>query len=69
MLLKCYPRLRPWATPVGLVIVCLALGLGSLSTNVTHLILTQGILYALGGGLAWSKYTTFQYYNSFLIMS
>ena len=53
MLLKCYPRLRPWATPVGLVIVCLALGLGSLSTNVTHLILTQGILYALGGGLGW----------------
>ncbi|KAJ4329998.1 hypothetical protein N0V87_010378, partial [Didymella glomerata] len=54
MLLKCYPRLRPWATPVGLVIMCLALGLGSLSTNVSHLVLTQGIIYALGGGLAWT---------------
>ncbi|KAJ4330627.1 hypothetical protein N0V95_010021 [Ascochyta clinopodiicola] len=52
--LKCYPRLRPWATPVGLVIMCLALGLGSLSTSVTHLILTQGIIYAIGGGLAWT---------------
>lgn len=54
MVLKCYPRLRPWATPVGLVILCLALGLGSLSTSVSHLILTQGIIYAIGGGLAWT---------------
>ncbi|UPX20785.1 uncharacterized protein EKO05_0011005 [Ascochyta rabiei] len=52
--LKCYPRLRPWATPVGLVVMCLALGLGSLSTSVYHLILTQGIMYAIGGGLAWT---------------
>jgi hypothetical protein len=50
--LKYFPKFRRWATPVGLVVVCLALGLGSLSTSVTHLIVTQGILYALGGGLA-----------------
>jgi MFS family permease len=52
--LKYFPGFRKWATPVGLVIVCLALGLGSLSTSVTHLIITQGIMYSLGGGLAWS---------------
>lgn len=39
---------------MGLVIVCLALGLGSLSSNVSHLIVTQGILYSIGGGLAWT---------------
>ncbi|KAH6611902.1 major facilitator superfamily domain-containing protein [Boeremia exigua] len=54
MVLKCYPRLRPWATPVGLVVLCLALGLASLSTSVSHLIVTQGVIYALGGGLAWT---------------
>ncbi|CAA9961803.1 hypothetical protein PTMSG1_05180 [Pyrenophora teres f. maculata] len=54
VVLKYFPRFRRWATPVGLVVVCLALGLGSLSTSVTHLIITQGILYALGGGLAWT---------------
>ncbi|KAH9868876.1 hypothetical protein J1614_007951 [Plenodomus biglobosus] len=52
--LKYFPRFRRWATPVGLVVVCLALGLGSLSTSMIHLIVTQGILYALGGGLAWT---------------
>ncbi|KAL6710941.1 hypothetical protein ACN47E_006816 [Coniothyrium glycines] len=52
--LKYFPRFRRWATPIGLVVVCLALGLGSFSTSVTHLIVTQGILYALGGGLAWT---------------
>jgi MFS family permease len=52
--LKYFPHFRKWATPVGLVIVCLALGLGSFSTSVPHLILTQGIIYAIGGGLAWT---------------
>jgi hypothetical protein len=45
--LKYFPKFRKWATPVGLTIVCLALGLGSLSTSVNHLILTQGILFYL----------------------
>ncbi|KAF1913298.1 major facilitator superfamily domain-containing protein [Ampelomyces quisqualis] len=52
--LKYFPNFRKWATPVGLIIVCLALGLGSFSTSVTHLIATQGIIYAIGGGLAWT---------------
>ncbi|KAJ4360058.1 uncharacterized protein N0V89_000617 [Didymosphaeria variabile] len=54
VLLKLYPRLRIWAAPVGLTIMCLSLGLGSLATNVTHLIMSQGIMYAIGGGLAWT---------------
>jgi MFS family permease len=54
VLLKLYPRLRIWAAPVGLAIMCLSLGLGSFATNVTHLIVSQGIMYAIGGGLAWT---------------
>ncbi|KAF2125172.1 MFS general substrate transporter [Dothidotthia symphoricarpi CBS 119687] len=54
VLLKFFPKFRAWATPVGLVIICLALGLGSFSNNITHLILTQGIVYAIGGSLAWT---------------
>ncbi|KAF2002380.1 MFS general substrate transporter, partial [Amniculicola lignicola CBS 123094] len=53
-LLKYFPKLRAWAAPIGLTIACLALGLGSLSTKVSHLIITQGILYAIGGGFAWA---------------
>jgi MFS family permease len=53
-LLKSFPHLRAWATPVGLVIMCLSLGLGSLSVTVTHLIITQGIMYSMGGALAWT---------------
>jgi MFS family permease len=52
--LKYFPKFRKWATPVGLTIVCLALGIGSFSTNVVHLIITQGIIYSIGGGLAWT---------------
>lgn len=52
--LKYFPTLRIWATPFGLVIVCLALGLGSFSNNVSHLIVTQGIFYAIGGCIAWT---------------
>lgn len=53
-ILKYFPRCRQFATPIGLVIVCLALGLGSFSTSVPHLIITQGIIYSIGGGLAWT---------------
>lgn len=52
--LKYFPGFRKWATPLGLTIVCLSLGLGSLATNVSHLIVTQGIFYALGGAMAWA---------------
>jgi MFS family permease len=51
--LKSFPKLRLWATPVGMVIMCLSLALSSFATSVNHLILTQGVMYAIGGGFAW----------------
>ncbi|KAF2198740.1 putative MFS monocarboxylate transporter [Delitschia confertaspora ATCC 74209] len=53
-LLVLFPRIQPLATLGGLLIMCLALALSSLSTNTTHLIITQGIIYALGGSFAYS---------------
>jgi MFS family permease len=52
-LLKSYPHLRQWATPVGIILMCLSLTLASFAKTVTQLILTQGVLYALGGGFGW----------------
>lgn len=52
-LLKSFPDLRKWATPIGLVTVSLSLGLASFATKTLHLILTQGVMYALGGCFAW----------------
>lgn len=48
-----WPALRRWFTFAGLFIMCLGIGLSSLSTNVTQLILTQGIMYAIGGCVAY----------------
>lgn len=53
-LLRRWPRFQRFATVGGLVIMCLALAVSSFSTKTTHLIITQGILYALGGSLAYS---------------
>ncbi|KAL1628510.1 hypothetical protein SLS56_005855 [Neofusicoccum ribis] len=52
--LQAFPRFKRYATGIGLVIMCLGLGLSSFSRTTTHLILTQGIFYALGGSLAYS---------------
>lgn len=46
-----------WKRPliiIGLVISCLSLGLSSLSMTVPHLIVSQGVCYAIGGGLCYS---------------
>ena len=43
----------------GLIIMCLSLGLSSLSTTVPHLIASQGIFYAIGGALCYSPAITF----------
>ncbi|OCK76027.1 MFS general substrate transporter [Lepidopterella palustris CBS 459.81] len=53
-LLQRFPKTRTPAIGVGLVTMSLALGLSSLSTTVTHLIVSQGILYAIGGGLVYA---------------
>ncbi|MBE3045117.1 MFS transporter [Candidatus Bathyarchaeota archaeon] len=51
--LRLYPRQGRYMTLAGLVVMCLSLGLSSLSTTVPHLIATQGVLYALGGSVAY----------------
>ena len=51
--LRLFPRQARWMTLVGLFVMCLAFGLSSLSTTVPHLIATQGVLYGLGGSLAY----------------
>lgn len=52
-LLRIYPRESRFAPAVGLFLVCVALALSSFSRTVTHLIVTQGILYAVGGSVAY----------------
>lgn len=48
------PRLARWVSTIGVVIICLSLALGSFAQNVTHLILTQGIAFGIGGCLAYT---------------
>jgi MFS family permease len=50
---KRWPKLRRPSITVGLFIMCIALAASSFSQTVAHLIITQGILYAVGGGLAY----------------
>jgi MFS family permease len=52
--LQKYPHLRVYSGPVGLAIITLALIGSSFSTEVWHLIVTQGVLYAIGGCLLYS---------------
>jgi len=53
-LLHSWPNLRRPSTVAGLGIMCVALAASSFSTNTTHLILTQGVLYAIGGSVAYA---------------
>lgn len=48
------PRLARWVSTIGVVIMCLSLALSSFSTNVTHLILSQGIGFGVGGCLSYT---------------
>ncbi|KAJ4399162.1 hypothetical protein N0V85_006098, partial [Neurospora sp. IMI 360204] len=49
-----FPRFARWSPIVGLLVMCFALAMSSFSTTVTHLIVTQGILYGVGGSIAYS---------------
>ncbi|PWY73003.1 MFS general substrate transporter [Aspergillus heteromorphus CBS 117.55] len=49
-----WPQYQRRGCGAGVLVMCLALGLSSLSTNVTHLIVTQGVCYAVGGSIAYS---------------
>ncbi|KAH7117704.1 major facilitator superfamily domain-containing protein [Dendryphion nanum] len=64
-LLQRYPQSRRPSIVVGLVIMCLSLGLSSLSQTVPHLIVTQGIFYAIGGSLTYSP--TIQFMDEWFV--
>ncbi|UNI22158.1 hypothetical protein JDV02_008074 [Purpureocillium takamizusanense] len=50
---RLYPRFSRWSPVIGLLIMCLSLAASSFSQNTTHLIVTQGVLYALGGSISY----------------
>jgi MFS family permease len=50
-----FPKPARYSTIVGLLIMCLALALSSFSTTVPHLLLTQGVIYAIGGSIAYAS--------------
>ncbi|KAJ5760221.1 MFS monocarboxylate transporter [Penicillium odoratum] len=48
------PGYARWFSTAGMIIMCLSLALGSFSTNITHLVLSQGIGFGIGGCIAYS---------------
>ncbi|KAI1145348.1 hypothetical protein F4825DRAFT_474238 [Nemania diffusa] len=50
---RLYPHCTRFATPVGLLVASLALSLASLATSTDALIVLQGVLYAIGGAIAY----------------
>ncbi|KAJ6163458.1 hypothetical protein N7497_003437 [Penicillium chrysogenum] len=49
-----WPKYQRFGCGLGVLLMCAALGLSSLATNTNHLIVTQGIFYALGGSIAYA---------------
>lgn len=58
-LLTRYPRMRRFCGPAGLCIAVLALVLSSFATSVWQLILTQGVLCAIGSGMLFAPTTLY----------
>lgn len=54
-----YPTHRRLCSVLGLFTISLALITSSFSTRVWHLILTQGVLYALGGSMLYTPTIVF----------
>lgn len=50
---KKWPHLAAISKWAGLPVIALSLILASFATNVTQMILTQGVLYAIGGSLLY----------------
>ena len=57
--LQWWPKYRRYYAAIGLGIIAIALVLSSFSTRVWHLILTQGVLYAIGGNLLYTPTVLF----------
>ncbi|PGG99221.1 hypothetical protein AJ79_08651 [Helicocarpus griseus UAMH5409] len=54
-----WPLVRRWSPAVGLFLLVVSLVGSSFSTAVSHLIITQGVLYAVGGSLLYSPVIIF----------
>lgn len=52
-LMRLYPKQNRYGPTAGLLIMCIALALSSFSQTVWHLILTQGVLFAVGGSICY----------------
>ncbi|KJZ74354.1 hypothetical protein HIM_06360 [Hirsutella minnesotensis 3608] len=50
---RLYPTFSRWSPVIGLLIMCLSLAASSFSQTPAHLIVTQGVLYALGGSISY----------------
>lgn len=46
-------RWARWTPLLGLITMALSLSLSSFSTTTTHLIVSQGVFYGVGGGIAY----------------
>lgn len=54
-----WPRLRPWFGPIGLLITAIGFMTSSFATKVWQLIVTQGVLSAIGCGLLFTPTTLY----------
>lgn len=52
-LLRLYPRFARYSSALGIVLMCGSLAISSFSQNTTHLIVSQGVFYAIGGSIAY----------------
>lgn len=52
-LLRLYPKQARYSPALGIVLMCASLALSSFSQTTAHLIVTQGIFYAIGGSIAY----------------
>ncbi|KAL7963098.1 major facilitator superfamily domain-containing protein [Trichoderma compactum] len=52
-LMRLYPKQNRYGPLAGLLIMCAALALSSFAQTVWHLILTQGVLFAIGGSISY----------------
>lgn len=50
---RMFPRWARYSPLIGLFIVCAALFVSAYATNVTELIITQGVFYGVGGAIAY----------------
>jgi MFS family permease len=54
-----WPESRRPCTYIGIILICAALAAASFATEVWHLIVSQGVLYSIGGGLAYNPLILF----------